>query len=180
MKKLCGLLIIGLVFVITACSTIDTSPSPQVDKGQGWIVLPFVNNTEVPSAGDRAAAITIALLRAQGVEDIKYVSPSRYQGKNVIIQPKLSQSQINQAVQTARRQRIRYVVTGTVNEWNYKAGIDGQPVVGVTIDLIDSANGHVIWSAVASGTGWGRSSISDVAQNLISSSLKSLKTGRYY
>ena len=40
----------------------------------------------------------------------------------------------------ARSTHARYAVTGAVNEWTYKVGLDGEPVVGIAIQLIDLSN----------------------------------------
>lgn len=48
-----------------------------------------------------------------------------------------------------------YIVTGTVTEYTYKAGVGETPVLGVTARLIDTASGDVLWSASRAGTGGG-------------------------
>jgi hypothetical protein len=76
----------------------------------------------------------------------------------------------------AREQRVKYVLTGAVEEWRYKVGVDGEPVAGVTFELIDVASGQVVWSATGSKSGWTRSSLSSVASSLIGSLLSPLRT----
>lgn len=48
-----------------------------------------------------------------------------------------------------------YILTGTVTEYTYKAGVGETPVVGVTARLIDTGSGTVLWSATRSGCGGG-------------------------
>jgi len=59
------------------------------------------------------------------------------------------------------------VLTGAVEEWRYKVGVDGEPVAGLTFELIDVASGQVVWSATGTRSGWSRSSLSNVATTLI-------------
>lgn len=66
-------------------------------------------------------------------------------------------------------------MTGTVNEWRYKVGLDGEPAVSVTLKLIDMRNGRVIWSAVGSKMGSSRSSLGNVGQRLIDSMLNQIE-----
>ena len=68
-----------------------------------------------------------------------------------------------------------YVLSGAVEEWRYKTGVDGEPVAGVTLELIDTAPGRVVWSATGTRTGWSRSSLSGVASTLIGGLLSPLR-----
>jgi hypothetical protein len=55
-----------------------------------------------------------------------------------------------------------------VDEWHYKVGIDGEPAVGMTLQIIDLAEGdRVVWSAASGKSGWSREALSAVAQKLI-------------
>lgn len=55
----------------------------------------------------------------------------------------------------------------TVDEWRYKVGVDGEPAVGITLQVIEVQSGNVIWSAAGSRTGWSRDAVSAVAQKLL-------------
>ena len=61
-----------------------------------------------------------------------------------------------------------------MEEWRYKTGVDGEPVVGLTLELIDVQSGQVVWSATGARSGWSRSSLSSVATSLIGSVLAPL------
>lgn len=54
-----------------------------------------------------------------------------------------------------------------MSEWRYKVGVDGEPAVGITLQVIDVPSGNVIWSATGSRTGWSRDAVSAVAQKLL-------------
>lgn len=172
-KKYSITILLGLMMM--GCTTINhnsTAPLP-IQSNQNWLVLPFVNNSEAPHAGDSAASITTGLLRTQGVKQIAQYIPSN-NNPTVILQREIDTKQITQLIDHASKDNIRYVVTGTVNEWRYKAGLDGEPAVGITLQIIDTQTHQVIWSSVASGTGWGRSSVSDLAQKLVKDAISNL------
>ena len=56
---------------------------------------------------------------------------------------------------------------GSVEEWRYKVGVDGEPAVGITLQLIDLPSGAVIWTASGSKTGWSREGLTATAQKLL-------------
>jgi nucleotide-binding universal stress UspA family protein len=79
----------------------------------------------------------------------------------------LDRKQFDAALAWARGAGARYAVAGAVDEWRYKVGIDGEPAVGLTLQVIDVASGDVLWSGAGGKTGWSREALSGVAQKLI-------------
>ena len=71
------------------------------------------------------------------------------------------------ALAWARSRGASYAVTGNVAEWRYKNGPDGEPAVGLTLQIIEIPSGAVLWSAAGSRSGWGRESVSGTAQKLL-------------
>jgi hypothetical protein len=67
----------------------------------------------------------------------------------------------------AKSSGARYAVTGAVDEWRYKVGVDGEPAVGVALAIVDLADDRVIWSGVGGKSGWSREALAAVAQKLI-------------
>jgi hypothetical protein len=127
-------------------------------------MLPVLNHTEVPQAGLRAEAITEALLRAQGVNDL-----TRYPATlniETLLEP-AERKIMAEADKWARAQGARYAIYGAVDEWRYKVGIDGEPAVGVALHIIDLKSNEVVWTGVGGKSGWSRESLSGVAQKLI-------------
>ncbi len=53
------------------------------------------------------------------------------------------------------------------NEWSYKAGLDGEPSVSLTLRLLDLHNDRTVWHAAGSRSGWSRESVGTVAQTLV-------------
>jgi len=116
---------------LVGCSVIDYSPGPVVDQQASWGVLPFLNHTETPQAGRRAEAITQALLASRGVMNVQRY-PASFQDEAALLSS--DDNVLDTAIQWAKEQQIRYVLTGTVDEWRYKVGVDGEPAVGDASD----------------------------------------------
>lgn len=152
------------VIVGSGCSVIDSSVGPRLSTDTTWAVLPFVNLTETPQAGRRLEAISSSLLLALGVKSsIRFSSTQK---EDLLGNDSVSDSQ-SAALAWAKSQQARYALTGTVDEWRYKVGVDGEPAVGVTLEIVDVVTGAVVWSAVGAQTGWGREAVSAVAQKLV-------------
>lgn len=71
------------------------------------------------------------------------------------------------ALTWAREQGARYALGGSVDEWRYKVGVDGEPAAGVALSIIDVTSGDTVWSGVGGKSGWSRESLSGVAQQLM-------------
>ncbi len=149
---------------LAACTTVDIGPPPSIDRGAKWVLLPIMNHTETPQAGLRAEAIIDGVLRANGVRELR-----RYPvglNNESLFEP-LDRKQFDAALAWAKGAGARYAVAGAVDEWRYKVGIDGEPAVGVALNVIDVASGEILWSGAGGKTGWSRESLSGVAQRLI-------------
>ena len=72
-----------------------------------------------------------------------------------------------QALDWARQQRLAYVITGSVEEWQYKNGLDGEPAVGVSLQVLEPATGRVVWSSSGARAGWSRESLAGAAQKVL-------------
>lgn len=174
MKKFLSLAATAALLFLTACASIQKSPSPQLAAGQSWAVLPFANHTETPYAAERVQAIAGTLLRTHGVtrlQDYPLAKADDLPGDRVSVP-------LDTALEWARQHHVRYGLTGSVNEWRYKVGMDGEPVVGLTLQLWDLETGQVIWSAVGSKSGWSRDALNAVGQDVLSRMLDSLRIGR--
>ncbi|KXW57445.1 hypothetical protein [Ferrovum myxofaciens] len=149
---------------LAACSTLDVGQPPALDKNASWALLPMANYTETPDAGDRVASITESILHQKGGMDLKRY-PIKDEKDTFILgnNAKLQQA----AMDWASQNRIQYALTGSVQEWRYKTGVDGEPAVSVTFNLVDMTTGKTVWSATGSRTGWSRSSVGSVGQTLI-------------
>ena len=159
-----ALFLAAATLLLGACTTIDRSQPPVLDKQAQWVVLPFANNTETPLAGQRAESIATAILHGHGVARVKRY-PSSLQQEALFDSGDRKQQE--EALAWARQQGARYALTGTIEEWRYKVGVDGEPAAGVTLQIVDVGSGDMLWSATGGKSGWSREALSAVAQQLI-------------
>lgn len=149
-----------LFYLITESGDTPVSLAEQV------AVVPFVNLSETPpQAGDRAASIAVAILRAEGgAGRVELYLP---EDQN----PLMYESQARQAEAMDMADRdggADLIVTGTVEEWRYKAGFDSEPAVGVTLIVRRSGSNAIVWSGTAARTGWGgRESLGTVGREVL-------------
>ncbi len=157
-------LLIILLLLLAGCAITDSSQVPALDKDAKWALLPMENHTETPQAALRMEAITETLFRAKGAMSLK-TYPSTL-SQDSLFEP-ADDKALETALSWAQQSGARYAITGAVNEWRYKTGVDGEPAVGLTIKIIDVQTHQVIWSAAGARTGWGREAVSAVAQKLL-------------
>lgn len=164
-RSLAAIFISCLLSMVAACTVTDArAPAAPLDLNAKWVLLPFANNTETPLAGNRAEAITESLMRGKGVANLGRYPSSMAQ--DTLFEPGQNRAQ-EQAMAWAREQGARYAMTGAVDEWRYKVGVDGEPAVGVMLQVVDLSSGSVVWSGVGGKTGWAREGLASVAQKLI-------------
>lgn len=149
--------------LLAGCAVIDHSAPSGADKSAAWVLLPFGNATETPFAGQRAEAVTENLLRALGVANVQRY-PSDLQRDNLFETGQAKDDA--KAIEWAKAQGARYAVTGTVDEWRYKVGVDGEPAVGLALTVLDVGSGQRVYSAVGGKSGFSRESLAGVAQKL--------------
>lgn len=170
--RLAGLL---LVFAVAACSTVDRVRIAPIEPGARWALLPIANHTETPQAGLRSEAIVETVLRSLGVREIERYPPQL--STELLLEP-AERKLAEQALAWARSREARYAVSGSVEEWRYKAGVDGEPAVGLALTVTDLRSGAVVYSASGGKTGWSREALSAVAQKLVRELLADLSPAR--
>jgi len=148
------------IFIMNACiSTQEVQslkPFPYLHttdkKNMVITVYAFKNYTETPQAGQRAASLVEGLLNAKGYTTINRIEEIQRSEKEQRLRSQSGKGQ--------------YILLGSVSEWRYKTGIDGEPAISLQMKLIDTQNSRVIWSAVGSDNNWGNASIGTTAQGL--------------
>lgn len=138
-----------------------------IDAQETLAVLPLHNATEAAYADRRAQAILLSLLQQRGLKTTLYPQPAT----DNPLQASLPLSP-SEALQWARREGAAWAITGTVTEWRYKSGVDGEPAVGLTLQLIEVRSGEVVWSATGARTGWGYQALAAVGQAQIEELLR--------
>ena len=172
MKRLM-FLVIMMAMLAAGCTTIHQSARGTVPLEAEWVVLPFINNTETPYAAERAEAITTALLYAKGVQRLTPVPADVL--KDDLLLPARGEKNLQAALQWVQNRGAAYAVSGTVTEWRYKVGLDGEPVAGVTLQVLALPGGEVVWSGSASKSGWSRASVSAVGQQILEKLISSIE-----
>lgn len=162
MRKLFGIVVMAAW--LAGCSTVQTVGSEKLAATANWALLPFANHTETPQAGLRAEAIAANLLRGQGLVRLQTYPAGLV--AETLLEP-ADRKLADKAMNWAREQGVRYAVSGEVNEWRYKVGIDGEPAVGLTLQVLDLNDGRVVYSAAGGKSGWSREALSAVAQKLM-------------
>ncbi|HAT71369.1 MAG TPA: hypothetical protein DCS63_00955 [Elusimicrobia bacterium] len=144
-------------------NTLKFKPEPKA----GIAVLPLENYTESPMAGIKAASMCAGILAARGV-----TVADRFSGAQ---ERPIGETELKKNLADLAAANLAYTLTGSVNEWKYKAGLDGEPAVSVTLKLFDNRTGLQVWSAVASKTGYSRQSTGVLAQKLLDKALSEIK-----
>jgi TolB-like protein len=169
MKRALPVLFAALLMMLAGCTVTKHGGSgAALARDAKWALLPVINHTESPQAGLRAEVITEALLRARGVNTLLRYPPAL--SPENLLDPAERKAQ-QEAQKWAREQGARYGVLGAVDEWRYKVGVDGEPAVGIALQVIDLQSGDVVWSGVGAKSGWSREALAAVAQKLIDSLL---------
>lgn len=168
MLRLCCFVVL---FWLVGCAQVEYRQLADAPARQaGFALLPFNNLSESPQAGERAEVIALSLLRQNGVRIEGY--PPRLGADPLAGVARDSQKS---AEDWARGAGHRYALTGSVTEWRYKVGVDGEPAVGLTLTLLDLHNGQPVWTASGARTGWSREALSAVAQRLLQAELNGLR-----
>lgn len=158
MSKRLLLVFVVTIYVFVGCSTIINKKSVQLSTDKKYAICSFWNYTETPMAGDRASSIVESVLSK---ESIRIESLGGDMGDI-----KSRQKFLSDKKDEAKRLGAEYLITGDVQEWRYKTGIDGEPVVSYSIRIIDLRDGRTIFNSVGAKSGWGHKSIGVVAQEI--------------
>ena len=173
-RRLVALVVIGLVQIggLGGCMVREVQHGPALDRKSRWVLLPLRNQTDTPQAGEKAESILATLLRARGLGDIAgYTPPAEAAG----VLPELDERRrAEHALKWAKGQGFLYGVTGSVEEWRYRNGLDGEPAVGISVQVVDLPSRRVVWSASGARAGWGRATLAGTAQELLKSLLEEL------
>lgn len=156
---------VSLALALVGCAvTQNTSQRIAIARTDSVALLPIANHTDVPQAGLRAESIIEASLRARGLLQLQMYPIAL--NPETLFEPSERKAQA-EAEKWAKTQNIRYVVYGAVDEWRYKVGVDGEPAVGLVLQVKDLGTGQVVYSASGGKSGWSREALSAVAQKLV-------------
>jgi hypothetical protein len=171
MKILKRMAVTMLVGLLGACTVHQVQESQPLDKNAKWVVLPVVNLAEVPMAGENIEAMLDSTLRIRGVTNLKRQTVPSLSSGSLLLDDR---QRYELALKNAAQEDGRYGITGAVHEWRYKTGLDGEPAVGLTLQVIDLRSNQVLWTASGAKTGWGYSNVSGTAEKLVMQLIKGL------
>jgi hypothetical protein len=158
-KQLLG--ITFLLFFMLGCSTIINKKNTQLPGGKKYAIASFWNYTETPMAGLRASSIVESVLAQKNIALVSLVG-----GSDEMEEVKSKALFLKQKKEEALEMKADYLVIGNVQEWRYKTGIDGEPVVSYSIKVVDLKNSNIVFNGVGAKSGWGHKSIGVVAQEI--------------
>lgn len=167
-------LVLAVALGTTACSSLPFSLGTRSSNNTNTMsvtlgvadkvaLLPVANFTDVPQAGLRVEALLEPALRQLGLRQL-VLYPSTL-NPETLFEPGERKAQA-EAEKWARTQGMRYVVTAAVNEWRYKVGVDGEPAVGLMVQVKDLSNDQVVYSIAGGRTGGSREALAAVGQQL--------------
>jgi len=150
--------------LLTACETMTSSNRVIVSSAEKWALLPISNLSKTPMAGSRASTLVETHLRSRGVKELEVYRAPGDQSLAALLD---EAGQLETAKEWALRNNFRYGITGHVQEWSYKNGLDNEPSVGISLKFVDLETDEVMWLANATRTGWGYSNLSSTASKTI-------------
>jgi len=152
-----------LIFIIifSGCSSIVNKNEVTLPKNQKYAISSFWNYTETPMAGMRASSIVEGVISQKNITIYSLIG-----GVDEMENIKSKGLFIKQKELEAKKMGASYLIIGDVQEWRYKTGIDGEPVVSYTLKIIDLNSNQTIFSGVGAKSGWGHKSIGVVAQEI--------------
>lgn len=153
----------ALLVALTGCTVSQVQAGPALSARSRWVVLPFENLAETPRAAERVASLSESILRIRGVSEVLEYRDSRE------TLPELDDGRrFQEAISWAKAAGYSYGITGSVEEWRYRGGADGDPAVGISLRVIALDSGRTLWTATGSRSGWHQETVSGTAQRLLS------------
>ncbi len=150
----------SLILFLSACATMAVnSDNSKLGKNDSYLVTVFKNYTQTPYAGARISSMLDGIMLSRGYKT--------YNASTILRNYSSEKENIDKTIRHAKKKGIRYVIAGSVNEFRYKTGIEGEPAVSITIFVYNTDTGKIIWSSTGSATGWSNQSRTTVMQNLI-------------
>ncbi|MGF1723664.1 hypothetical protein [Photobacterium nomapromontoriensis] len=163
------ILLTGLL-TLSACTTYEVPESPAFNAASTWAIMPMTNNSNTPLAAEKVEQLLNTQLYAKGLNVIMYPVSATNDLQSILD----TTAKQKQAQAWLASQPVDYIITGSVEEWHYKSGLDGEPAVGITLEVKSAKNGIAYWRASGSRGGWGRESVSGTGQIVLEELLDGL------
>lgn len=172
LRRASMMLLVVLTFV-SGCGTTGTTVvrSGAVRSTGRWVILPVVNNSETPQAGERLEAILDTMLRKGGVATLDRYPPPKEDDTHLVSSDR---QRYEAALEWARGAKYDYAVGGSVEEWRYKSGLDAEPAIGISMRVLEVNTGKVLWAATGTRTGGSNQNTSATAVELVDTMMRQL------
>jgi len=155
------LIFIYFILLLGGCSSHLSKKSVQLPLDKKYAIASFWNYTETPMAGLRTATIVESILAQKNVAIASLIG-----GSEEMVSSKSKQEFLKTKIANAKELGVDYLILGNVQEWRYKTGIDGEPVVSYSMKIVNLKSGAIIFNGVGAKSGWGHKSIGVVAQEI--------------
>jgi len=151
-----------------SCFSFKNISNPvNINKNDKICVIPFINNSETPLAGLKAKNI---------IENFLFSKKFNIVACDIVENDTFTEKEIKEYFEVLKTKDINFVFFGYINEWRYKAGVDSEPAVSLTINLYDLKNDKLILSASGSKTSSSYKSLGIVSQELIKKLLSKINS----
>ncbi|ART82412.1 hypothetical protein CBP31_07055 [Oceanisphaera profunda] len=155
---------------LTACSNYQVPESPVFPANSRWAIMPMINSSNTPMAAEKAEQILGTHLYARGINATFYPASDVSDLASILD----NNAKRKNAQTWLASQNVDYVISGSVEEWHYKSGLDGEPAVGITLEVQSAGDNVTQWRASGARSGWGRESVTSAGQKVIDELLDGL------
>lgn len=154
-----------LLLHLTGCTQVmDVKASAPLAAEARWVLLPFGDYGETPQAGERAEELVTSMMRVRWNVDVERYPVTKESAALVDLDER---QRYEQALKWARDENFVYGISGSVQEWRYRSGSEGEAAVGLTLKVVNIKTGRPEWLAAASRSGFGAQTVSGVAEQLV-------------
>ncbi len=166
------LALVPLVLLSACTSVLDVKADTPLSAKSRWALLPFGDFGETPQAGERAEEIASSLMHVKWNVELERYPSSKETADLVDLDER---QRYEKALAWARSEGMLYGLTGSVQEWRYRAGSEGEAAVGLTLRVVNIKTGRSEWLASGARSGFGAQTVSGLAERLIGQMLGQIR-----
>ena len=161
MKKL---QLFALLLLLPGCTTtvVHDVGNPHFNEGKFTLVMPsFLNATDNEHAGQALTQLMGSALLEYGIPLIQTEEILNKTADESVPKQEVRNQQI------AQENKATYLLMGTVHEYRYKSDLNANPAVGITLRLVNVADGRTLWQGSSSKVGRFHASLTSTAQKAV-------------
>ena len=161
MRRIFGGLL-AIIFLAGCTSVVQDGGVKRVSReGFRLFLAPFFNATDDEHAARALTELTATALLARNIPLVQTeASLAGARTESVAGTNELH-------LVAARSLEATHLLVGTVHEYRYKTDLDGNPVVGITLRLVDVKDGRTLWQGSSSKVSVVFASLSATAQRAV-------------